>query len=121
MLVCLKKNFSKSQRLYKKEHIQAVFANKRKLAGCFFSIFFSKNDINNSRLCIIVAKKNIRFAVQRNKIKRIIRESFRINQHTLKGLDIVVYPYRTNEEINNQQWLLNLDKQWQKLNKHASC
>lgn len=118
--MCLKQKFSKSQRLYKKEHIQAVFANKRKLAGSCFSIFFSRNSLDYARLCVIVAKKNLHSAVMRNQVKRLVRESFRLNQHTLKGLDIIVYPYRTNEKINNQQWLLHLNKQWQKLNKHSS-
>lgn len=39
---------------------------------------------------MVVAKRNVRLAVARNKIKRLVRESFRQEQQRLQGLDIVV-------------------------------
>lgn len=43
-----------------------------------------------ARLGIVVAKKNVRLAVARNRLKRIVRETFRQQQECLQGLDIVV-------------------------------
>lgn len=43
-----------------------------------------------ARLGIVVAKKNVKLAVARNRLKRIVRESFRLQQQSLHGLDIVV-------------------------------
>lgn len=43
-----------------------------------------------ARLGIVVAKKNIKLAVDRNRLKRLVRESFRKQQLGLLGLDIVV-------------------------------
>ncbi len=43
-----------------------------------------------ARLGIVVAKKNVRLAVARNRLKRIVRESFRQQQDSLQGLDVVV-------------------------------
>lgn len=42
------------------------------------------------RLGIVVAKRNVRLAVNRNRLKRLIREAFRQQQHCLPGLDVVV-------------------------------
>lgn len=42
------------------------------------------------RLGIVVAKRNVKLAVKRNKLKRMIRESFRLQQQLLMGLDVVV-------------------------------
>ena len=43
-----------------------------------------------ARLGIVVAKRNVKLAVDRNRLKRLVRESFRQQQEHLGGLDIVV-------------------------------
>ncbi|MEC8429443.1 MAG: ribonuclease P protein component, partial [Pseudomonadota bacterium] len=69
---------------------------------------------------LVIAKKNIRLAVQRNRIKRILRESFRLRQETLIGLDIVVLARRGLDDLDNQQLHQLFHQQWQRLEKkHA--
>ena len=52
---------------------------------------FLPNDLGYSRLGIAVGKKVFRTAVKRNRIKRLIREAFRLNKNQLpKGLDIII-------------------------------
>lgn len=48
------------------------------------------NGLNIGRLGIVVAKRFVPLSVNRNLIKRLIREAFRYHQHRLGGLDIVV-------------------------------
>jgi ribonuclease P protein component len=48
------------------------------------------NKLNHSRLGFVISKKNIRRAVKRNLVRRIIRESFRLNQHSLPNIDMVI-------------------------------
>lgn len=78
----------------------------QKVADNQLRIFFSKNTLGSSRLGIIASKKNFSRAVDRNKIKRVIREAFR--QHTIKtsGLDLVVLvksAYSKNNKVNNSK------------------
>jgi len=54
-------------------------------------LFLAKcNNVELARLGLAVPKKHIHRAVERNRLKRIIRESFRLKQEKLKGNDIVV-------------------------------
>lgn len=72
-----------------------------------------------SRLGIIVAKKKVRRAHERNRIKRIARESFRLNQHQIDLIDIVVMPKMGIEAISNEQLHEQLKFAWKKLQRLA--
>ncbi|WP_269915448.1 ribonuclease P protein component [Acinetobacter sp. HY1485] len=72
-----------------------------------------------SRLGIIVAKKKVRRAHERNRIKRIARESFRLNQHEIDLLDIVVMPKVGIEVVSNEQLHEQLRFAWKKLQRLA--
>lgn len=60
------------------------------IADKHFKIFFTPNHQKNARLGIIASKKAFPGAVERNLIKRVIREIFRHNTIKLRKLDIVV-------------------------------
>ncbi len=68
-----------------------------------------------SRLGIVVAKKKVRRAHERNRIKRLARESFRLNQQNIDLLDIVVMPKVGIETIPNAELHQQLQFAWQKL------
>jgi ribonuclease P protein component len=63
---------------------------KDNITGNHFKIFFARNFKNNARLGIITSKKSLPRSVDRNHVKRLIREVFR--QHNIKQckLDLVV-------------------------------
>ncbi len=67
------------------------------------------------RLGLVVAKKNIRHAVGRNRAKRHIRESFRLHQDELNRLDVVVLVRRGFGELEDCEMNRLLTKQWLKL------
>ena len=50
----------------------------------------SDSSQSHSRLGLVISKKNAKKAVLRNRFKRIVRESFRANQKSLKNFDFVV-------------------------------
>ena len=67
-----------------------VFCAGMRHRGKFFLIICNPNENQGPKLGLAISKKYCRLAAQRNKIKRIIRESFRKNKDKLKGFDIVV-------------------------------
>ncbi|WP_445114497.1 ribonuclease P protein component [Acinetobacter sp. WZC-1] len=80
-----------------------------------FMFLAKMTEQSNSRLGIIVARKKVRRAHERNRIKRLARESFRLNQHQLDLLDIVVMPKVGIEDISNAELHRQLQFAWQKL------
>lgn len=101
-------SFDKQLRLLNAGQYQAVFNKVRwKVSTKEFLLLCRPNELPYPRLGIIVAKKHVRLAVQRNRIKRLSRNCFRLNQQRLSGIDIIVLAKKdagllSNEEIHNQ-------------------
>lgn len=70
-----------------------------------------------SRLGIVVAKKRIARAHERNRLKRIIRESFRLQMlaHSSKAIDVVVMPKSHAAFADNATLFTALEIHWRRL------
>lgn len=75
-------SFNKKYKILKREDFLRIGAERRKVRSRHFIILQKKNDRGNSRLGISASKK-IGGAVKRNRIKRILREFFRLNRQYL--------------------------------------
>lgn len=68
----------KQQRLADRAAITQVFDGARYKVQNYAGLILARpNSLSYDRLVIIVGKKNIRRAVDRNRLKRLVRESFR--------------------------------------------
>lgn len=74
-----------------------------------------KNDFNHPRLGLVVAKKHIRKAVQRNRIKRVIRDNFRRHRHSIMNIDIVVLARKEALDVAPSLLQKSLEKHWLRL------
>ncbi|WP_260293413.1 ribonuclease P protein component [Sedimenticola hydrogenitrophicus] len=107
-------SFGRALRLLKPVEFKRVFQNSRRSSDRCFTVLFLPNDRPDARLGTAVAKKILRRAVDRNRVKRLIRESFRLRQHDLAGLDLVVMCARGIDLSNLQQLRDSLDRHWTK-------
>lgn len=82
--------FPAQKRLRHKSEFDAARARGRRFGNGFFAVTVISNDKSGPRLGLAVALRVTRTAVERNRIRRVIRESFRIHQHTLPAVDVVV-------------------------------
>lgn len=90
-----------------------VFKKAQRSRDKFFTVLYRSNGGNTARLGLAIAKKNCKLAAARNRIKRIVRESFRRNADKLQGLDIVVMNAPGTQKADNDRLFASLSKHWQ--------
>lgn len=76
--------FTKSERLCSKVIIDKVFASGKQIVGPSFKLIWMKaeeKDVEPVQILISVPKRNFKKAVDRNKLKRRIREVYRKNKN----------------------------------------
>lgn len=77
-------------RLRRKREFDATYARGRRTTDGLFTVTATTNETGAPRLGTAVAVRTAGGAVARNRIRRIIRESFRLHQRELPPLDLVV-------------------------------
>lgn len=107
-------DFNKSRRLLTKIDFSHVFDNPQKVATKYFVILYRENSIGHARLGIALTKKLIPKAHDRNRIKRLLRESFR-TKSDIKPIDIVFLARSGLKTIENSVVMSNLEQTWNKL------
>ncbi|MDD5098582.1 MAG: ribonuclease P protein component [Candidatus Pacebacteria bacterium] len=82
---------SQENRLKKKKEFEAVFKGGRIVRGNSFFLKFLDNGTNRTKIGFVVSKKVSKKAVERNKVKRRLREATREKKDDIdKGLSIVI-------------------------------
>ena len=114
--------FSRQSRLLKPAQFRLVFQRPIRSFDDYFRVMARANGIQQHRLGMAVSKKACAKAVGRNRIKRLVRESFRarmIEPTTDHALDIVVLPTAQAAKQTNKQLDESLSIHWQKLTRKA--
>lgn len=112
-------SFKKTQRLLNASDYKQVFDHNRvKVANSSLLILAKPADGTSSRLGLVIAKKNIPTAVQRNRIKRIARETFRKNQFRIP-LDIVFLARQGADKLPAHMLTSILEASWAKLDQRC--
>jgi ribonuclease P protein component len=85
-------SFPKSARLRTKTEFDRVYARRCKASDGTLLVFAQRNELSLPRIGLSVSRK-LGGAVVRNRLKRLLREAFRLSQHELPtGVDLVVIP-----------------------------
>jgi len=79
------------------------------------------NTLGHSRLGLVVSKKNVKLAVDRNRFKRLVRESVRLRQDQLPGVDIVVLARRGVQDMDNDALYRQLHGMWKRLRRETQA
>ena len=85
-------SFSRSRRLDGPHAFAAVFAYKCWVTGQWFQVYAKPGGPVKARLGVVVSKRIMKRAVERNAFKRLVRDVFRHACAALAGVDFVVRP-----------------------------
>lgn len=99
-------------RLKRPSHFREVFRNGSKRVGRYFVFFCCPTGKGEARLGLAVGRR-VGKAVARNRIKRLVRESFRYRRSYLGSHDIVVVARRGSGEAPRSLLTKDLDRLWQ--------
>lgn len=110
------RGFSRRVRLTEPADYQRVFKHCRcKATNRWLTLLATHNPLEHPRLGLAISRKVARHAVARNRIKRVVRESFRHRQAELGSLDIVVLGRNDVAAQSTRTLAAALDKLWTQL------
>ena len=111
-------SFPRGLRLTTKADFQTVFDQSSKVNQKFMLVLYRANQKPHARLGMLVGKRAVSDAADRNRIKRILRESFRHCQEKLKGFDVVVIVRHQCDTLSSSQLREGIENLWEKLQTH---
>lgn len=88
-----RQTFRPYERIKHPDDFRRAFERRRSEADGILVVYGVENGRSHPRLGISVSRKKIRDATARNRVKRLIREAFRLSKAELPpGVDLVVLP-----------------------------
>ncbi len=82
--------FPPGRRVRRKVDFEAGYRRGRRFSDSLFTMTVRPNEVGGPRLGLAIAARTIGNAIARNRLRRMIRESFRHEQHRLPAADIIV-------------------------------
>ncbi len=104
--------FPSERRLHRPAEFERVFQGTCRAGDRALLLLASPNGLPYPRLGLAISRRHLPKAVERNRIKRLIRESFRQHQDLLAGLDVVAIARKGIRALDNAQILQALSRHW---------
>ncbi|MFZ3184613.1 MAG: ribonuclease P protein component [Pseudomonas sp.] len=112
----MSRDFCREKRLLTPRQFKAVFDSPSgKVPGKNVLLLARLNDLDHPRLGLVIGKKSVKLSVERNRLKRQIRESYRHSQMALSGWDIVIVARKGLGDLDNTELAQQFGKLWKRL------
>lgn len=108
-------SFPRSHRLVTKAEFKHIFDEPFKVNQKYLTVLYRPNLKDHARIGIIVGKRAVNSAVDRNRIRRVIRDSFRLNQEKLIGWDIVIIARQQCDTLSKEKIRKGINDLWERL------
>lgn len=105
----------RTARLLKPRDFAGLRQNAKRLRGDAFQIEYKATDAATPRLGMAVSRRVSKLAVVRNRIRRTIRESFRLHRSAIPPCDLLVIARTQAGNQTNAILRVELDTLWRKL------
>jgi ribonuclease P protein component len=103
------------RRMRRPAEFKRAYAVGKRLGNEFFTVNAQPNGLASARLGMSIAARILRRAVDRNRVRRLIRESFRVHQRGLPAIDIVIGARAGVLAADNARLRSALEQLWQRI------
>jgi ribonuclease P protein component len=113
------KAFTRKSRLTASRDYEKVFGKSDRSSDRFFTVLARANDVAHPRLGLAISSKVAPLAVDRNRLRRLAREAFRLSE--LVALDFVVMASRDAVSAGKPELRSSLDRHFERLSRRAAA
>ena len=99
----MKYRFSSDWRIGTTAAFQRVYSERQRLSGLYYLLCYLDNNIEHSRLGVVVSRRSVKKAVIRNRVRRIAKEVFRRYRNQLASFDLIFIAKARASEASNQE------------------
>ena len=109
MIILTSLRFSKKAKLLKTDEFSSVFNFRKRISAHYLAMHYQPNSHERARLGLVVGKKTAKLAVNRNYMRRVLREFFRTQQHQISHVDLIIRVQKKFDRVNFSQIKLEFD------------
>ena len=109
---CVNRPLPKAARLLDGAQFRQVFEHRRVCGNTLFRLHYAPSE--TARLGLAISRRVSRLAVVRNRIRRQVRESFRLNRPRLASMDYVVLARPDAAQASRVELRAAIDQLWQR-------
>ncbi|MBL8298254.1 MAG: ribonuclease P protein component [Rhodanobacteraceae bacterium] len=107
--------FPRAARMLKPGDFARLRQASRRVGSRYFSAEYRSTEDTAARLGLAVSRRVSKLAVQRNRLKRLARESFRRNRSALAAIDVLVIARSAAVTVSGSALLADLEQLWSRL------
>ena len=112
-------NLDPERRLRSKQLFDRVFRQPIRSSDPLFTVLAKAGAGSHPRLGMAISVRSAGGAARRNRVKRLVRESFRLQQHSLGAIDLVVMAKPGINDYGNAEIRSSLAKHWQRIRRRC--
>ena len=110
---------TKKSKLLNAADFDRVFEKSVRSSDQYFTVLIRPNELDRPRLGMAISKRRVKLAVGRNRLKRLVRENFRLSEQNCSA-DYVVMAGKRGAVGTNQELIKSLEKHWGLLKKKCA-
>jgi len=109
----------KQSKLLNAADFDRVFDKSVRSSDQYFTVLVRPNDLERPRLGMAISKRRVKLAAGRNRLKRLVRENFRLSEQNCSA-DYVVMAGKHGAVGTNQELKKSLERHWELLKKKCA-
>lgn len=113
-------SLEKQAKMIKTDEFSSVFNFRKRISAQYLAIYYQPNKQQRARLGLVVSKKTAKLAVNRNYMRRVLREFFRVQQHEICHVDLIIRVQKKFGKVDFFQIKQELNSLITKLNQRVN-